>query len=319
MPTSVELTQNLVRFRTINPPGDERACAERLASVLGGAGFAVDVVPFGNRRAQLVARIGGTAGKLPLGFTGHLDTVPLGAQPWSVDPFAAEILDGKLYGRGSSDMKSGVAAFVAACISLADKLAGTAGVVLFITAGEETGCAGAADLARTMMPLPQVGGLVVAEQPATMRWSVTRERYGLRRSRPVSPRTAQCPRRASMRFIKRHAPLQPCRISISMWLGTMFLADQPSTSGRCMEDSTSIRCQTAPQSAQSPGKATRKFVISSRVISELKSNCTRVSMRQVSGPTRTIHGSARYSALRALSPASATRLHRRHTSLMRRF
>jgi len=163
MPTSVELTQNLVRFRTINPPGDERACAERLASVLGGAGFAVDVVPFGNRRAQLVARIGGTAGRLPLGFTGHLDTVPLGAQPWSVDPFAAEILDGKLYGRGSSDMKSGVAAFVAACISLADKLAGTAGVVLFITAGEETGCAGAADLARTMMPLPQVGALVVAE------------------------------------------------------------------------------------------------------------------------------------------------------------
>src|SRR5262245_55995687 len=49
MPTSVELTQNLVRFRTINPPGDERACAERLASVLGGAGFAVDVVPFGGR------------------------------------------------------------------------------------------------------------------------------------------------------------------------------------------------------------------------------------------------------------------------------
>ena len=163
MPTSVELTQNLVRFRTINPPGDERACAERLASVLEGAGFAVDVVPFGNRRAQLVARIGGTAGKLPLGFTGHLDTVPLGAQPWSVDPFAAEILDGKLYGRGSSDMKSGVAAFVAACISLADKLAGTAGVVLFVTAGEETGCTGAADLARTMMPLPQVGALVVAE------------------------------------------------------------------------------------------------------------------------------------------------------------
>src|SRR5215475_3131398 len=163
MPTSVELTQNLVRFRTINPPGDERACAERLASVLGGAGFAVDVVPFGNGRAQLVARIGGTAGRLPLGFTGHLDTVPLGAQPWSVDPFAAEILDGKLYGRGSSDMKSGVAAFVAACISLADKLAGTAGVVLFITAGEETGCTGAADLARTKTPLPQVGALVVAE------------------------------------------------------------------------------------------------------------------------------------------------------------
>jgi succinyl-diaminopimelate desuccinylase len=57
---------------------------------------------------------GGAADRLPLGFTGHLDIVPLGAQPWSADPFAGDIADGKLYGRGSSDMKSGVAAFVTA-------------------------------------------------------------------------------------------------------------------------------------------------------------------------------------------------------------
>src|SRR5215813_62506 len=163
MQSSVELTQELVRFRTINPPGDERACADRLASLLESAGFAVDLIPFGEGRAQLIARIGGTAGKLPLGFTGHIDTVPLGAQPWSVDPLAAEIGDGKLYGRGSSDMKSGVAAFVAACSALADKLAGTPGVVLLITAGEETGCTGAAALARAATPLPQIGALVVAE------------------------------------------------------------------------------------------------------------------------------------------------------------
>jgi succinyl-diaminopimelate desuccinylase len=163
MQSSVELTQELVRFKTINPPGAERACAERLASLLESAGFAVDLVPFGEGRAQLVARIGGTAGKLPLGFTGHLDTVPLGAQPWSVDPLAAEIADGRLYGRGSSDMKSGVAAFVTACNELAGRLTGTPGVVLFITAGEETGCTGAAALARGTTPLPQVGALVVAE------------------------------------------------------------------------------------------------------------------------------------------------------------
>ena len=162
MLTSVALTQDLVRFRTINPPGDERACAEQLASLLERAGFAVEVMPFGEGRAQLVARIGGTTDKLPLGFTGHLDTVPLGAQPWSVDPLAADITDGKLYGRGSSDMKSGVAAFVTACVALADRLAGTAGVVLLITAGEETGCTGAAALAATTA-LPQVGALVVAE------------------------------------------------------------------------------------------------------------------------------------------------------------
>ena len=85
----------------------------------------------------------GRSDKLPLGFTGHLDTVPLGAQPWSADPFAADIADGKLYGRGASDMKSGVAAFVTACIALADRLASSPGVTLLITAGEETGCTGA--------------------------------------------------------------------------------------------------------------------------------------------------------------------------------
>jgi succinyl-diaminopimelate desuccinylase len=162
MTSSVELTQDLVRFRTINPPGDERACAERLASLLEDAGFAVDLTPFGEGRAQLVARIGGASRKPAIGFTGHLDTVPLGAQPWSVDPLAAEIKDGKLYGRGSSDMKSGVAAFVMAGVALAGKLANTPGVVMYITAGEETGCTGAAAMAREIS-LPRVGALVVAE------------------------------------------------------------------------------------------------------------------------------------------------------------
>lgn len=47
MPSSIELTQELVRFNTINPPGSERACAERLAGLLEGAGFAVELIPFG--------------------------------------------------------------------------------------------------------------------------------------------------------------------------------------------------------------------------------------------------------------------------------
>jgi succinyl-diaminopimelate desuccinylase len=88
--------------------------------------------------------------------------VPLGTQPWSVDPLATEIKDGKLYGRGPSDMKSGVAAFVMAGISLAGKLANTPGVVMYITAGEETGCTGAASMTREAS-LPRVGALVVAE------------------------------------------------------------------------------------------------------------------------------------------------------------
>jgi len=159
----VALTQDLVRFDTINPPGNERACAEHLARLLEGAGFAIDLVPYGEGRAQVIARIGGKADKPTLGFTGHIDTVPLGARAWSVDPFAAEIKDGKLYGRGSSDMKSGVAAFVAACIDHAAHLSGTAGVTLIITAGEETGCSGADELVADKKRLGRIGALVVAE------------------------------------------------------------------------------------------------------------------------------------------------------------
>jgi acetylornithine deacetylase/succinyl-diaminopimelate desuccinylase-like protein len=67
MTASVELTQDLVRFRTINPPGDERVCAERLASLLEGTGFAVDLTPFGEGRAQLVAaRAGSRQSGLPV-------------------------------------------------------------------------------------------------------------------------------------------------------------------------------------------------------------------------------------------------------------
>lgn len=160
-----ELTRELIRFDTVNPPGNERVCAEHLAAPLEEAGFAIEMIPFGEGRANLIARIGGNSGNgetPPLCFTGHVDTVPLGAQPWTADPFGAEIADGRVYGRGSSDMKSGVAAFVVASLALADKLEGTPGLVLVITAGEETGCAGAFELAR-QGGLGRAGAVVVAE------------------------------------------------------------------------------------------------------------------------------------------------------------
>ena len=59
MNSSVELTQELIRFNTVNPPGAEQPCAEHLAVLLARAGFAVDLVPFGEGRAQVLARIGG--------------------------------------------------------------------------------------------------------------------------------------------------------------------------------------------------------------------------------------------------------------------
>lgn len=166
----VELTRTLVGFDTINPPGNERPCAEYLGRLLEDGGFSVSYHEFDENRTSLVARIGGSSERPPLCFTGHIDTVPLGAAPWTVDPFAGEISDGKLYGRGTSDMKSGVAAFVVAVLRLVRELSEGPGVVLIITAGEETGCEGAYHLAGLGDVLGQAGAIVVAEPSSNQPW-----------------------------------------------------------------------------------------------------------------------------------------------------
>jgi succinyl-diaminopimelate desuccinylase len=160
------LTQALLRFDTINPPGQEQACAEHLGGLLEGAGFDVAYHAFADSRTSLVARLDGSGETPPLCFTGHIDTVPLGATPWQRDPFAGEVAEGRLYGRGSSDMKSGVAAFVRAAIDLARLGRPSAGLELVITAGEETGCEGAYYLARTLGALGRAGAVVVGEPSA---------------------------------------------------------------------------------------------------------------------------------------------------------
>ena len=92
--------------------------------------------------------------------------MPLGAVGWRKDPFAGETDAGRLFGRGASDMKSGVAAFVTAALALGDKLAGTPGLELVITGGEETGCEGAFHLARSTGALGRAGAILVAEPTA---------------------------------------------------------------------------------------------------------------------------------------------------------
>jgi len=163
---AVELTRALVRFETINPPGDEQPCAEFLGGILENAGFSIAYYPMGENRANLIARIGGSAEKKALCFSGHTDVVPLGAAPWTVSPFAADIADGKIYGRGSTDMKGGVAAFIAAVVALAPHLQATPGIVLVITAGEERGCEGANHLVRLGGVLGDAGAMIVAEPTA---------------------------------------------------------------------------------------------------------------------------------------------------------
>ena len=158
------LTRELLAFDTVNPPGMERACARHLGALLEKSGFAVEYHEYAEGRASLIARIG-DGSRPPICFTGHMDVVPLGAAPWSREPFSGETDGDRLYGRGSTDMKGGIAAFVAAAIELAPKLARGPGLVLVITAGEEVGCEGARFLADHKL-LGEAGAIVVAEPTA---------------------------------------------------------------------------------------------------------------------------------------------------------
>jgi acetylornithine deacetylase len=122
----VTTTQELVRIPSINhpPTGEEYSCQMVVARHLREMGLApevyyIDQVPglrehasywpgrFYNDRPNVVARRDGTAGGRSLVLSGHIDTVPLGTQPWRRNPFGGEIENGRLYGLGAYDMKSG--------------------------------------------------------------------------------------------------------------------------------------------------------------------------------------------------------------------
>jgi succinyl-diaminopimelate desuccinylase len=164
----VNLTQDLLRFASLNPPGEEKACADFVANLLTSLGFAIQAYEFAAGRPSLVADFAGSTAGKPLCFTGHLDVVPLGSALWSHAPFAGEIADGKLYGRGSSDMKAGVAAFIAAVAAVLNETPRLRrGVKLVITAGEETGCEGAFHLVSQNV-LGEAELLIVAEPTSNL-------------------------------------------------------------------------------------------------------------------------------------------------------
>jgi succinyl-diaminopimelate desuccinylase len=165
MPSVVDLTRSLVRLNTVNPPGNEHACALLVAGELEAAGLTTTAYESAAGRTTIVARLTGTTHASPLCFTGHLDTVPVGTEHWARDPFGGEIADGRVYGRGASDMKGGVAALVVAAGRLA-RLTPRPALVLALTAGEETGCEGAFHLVRTTRALDGVGAILVAEPTA---------------------------------------------------------------------------------------------------------------------------------------------------------
>lgn len=135
MTDPVALTADLIRCPSVTP--DDGGALGVLQSLLEGAGFACTRVDRGGI-SNLYARWGDKAHARTFGFNGHTDVVPVGdVDAWSADPFGAEIRDGIMFGRGATDMKSGVAAFAAAAVDFVRDTPPEGAVVLAITGDEE--------------------------------------------------------------------------------------------------------------------------------------------------------------------------------------
>src|SRR5262245_35091336 len=114
-----KLCQELLRIDTTNPPGNERPAADLLAGELSSAGLDPSILESAPGRANLVARLPGTGELPPLLLAAHLDVVEADAAAWQHPPFAGEIHDGYLWGRGAIDMKNMAAMAVAIVVRLA--------------------------------------------------------------------------------------------------------------------------------------------------------------------------------------------------------
>jgi acetylornithine deacetylase/succinyl-diaminopimelate desuccinylase family protein len=117
----VDLLRDLVGADSQNPPGDERSVAAIARGYLDGIpGVVVEDVGVAPERPMIVATLEGGGDGRRLLFGGHLDTVPIG-DGWTRDPFGGKVDEGRLYGRGASDMKGGIAGFLVALRLLADE------------------------------------------------------------------------------------------------------------------------------------------------------------------------------------------------------
>ena len=138
MTDPVELLRDLIRFDTTNPPGNEEACVAHIEALLREHGIESERYEKAPGRPNLIARHAGANGGPPLVLQGHVDVVTTAGQQWSRPPFAAEVADGYVWGRGALDMKSGVAMMVSAFLAAHESGSPTP-LVLVILADEENG------------------------------------------------------------------------------------------------------------------------------------------------------------------------------------
>ncbi|PLT35406.1 M20 family metallopeptidase [Bacillus sp. V5-8f] len=136
---SIKFLQSLIQVNSVNPKGNEKDVALVIQNYLNSSALQVELDDLGDNRANLfVTYPHTTSEEKHLVYSGHFDTVPTGKAPWEHDPFSGTVIDNKMFGRGTTDMKSGVAAMILAleCIERAGLTLN--GKLQFVgTAGEE--------------------------------------------------------------------------------------------------------------------------------------------------------------------------------------
>ncbi|MDE2949227.1 MAG: ArgE/DapE family deacylase [Chloroflexota bacterium] len=166
----IKLTRDLVAFKSVNPRfmpdpeySQEKEVQDYLESRLKALGLDIARWEAEARRPNLVARRRGRGGGRSLAFNGHIDVVPIGDRDgWNYDPWGGDIVDGKLYGRGTVDMKAGLAAFIAASEAIIKSgIVLNGDLELHIVVDEEAGgFAGTRDLIKRGY---RADGVIVAE------------------------------------------------------------------------------------------------------------------------------------------------------------
>jgi acetylornithine deacetylase/succinyl-diaminopimelate desuccinylase-like protein len=114
----VELLQQLIRFDTTNPPGNEAECVGYIHDLMTRFGFETTILAKDQARPNLVVRLNGRGEAPPLLLQGHVDVVTTQNQDWQHPPFEGRILDGYVWGRGALDMKTGLAMILCALMRM---------------------------------------------------------------------------------------------------------------------------------------------------------------------------------------------------------
>ena len=136
----VQLLQDLIRFDTTNPPGNEKECIKYLQALLSQAGCETVLLGRSPDRPNLISRLTGGGQAPPLLLHAHVDVVPARQQDWQHPPFEGKLVDGYVWGRGALDMKGGIVMMISAFLRLKSEGSLPPGdVILVLVSDEETG------------------------------------------------------------------------------------------------------------------------------------------------------------------------------------